>query len=148
MTPFPRRRTTIILAALGRYGGAQTHGARRIVTTMSLIAGTVVLAACAEERKPRAPTEEEIHSKDFETPSRVRGRHLYACDDGEPLFVDFKNQGLSIELRRREQEVPRVLSAPSQGLQYVGAEESAEMTGNELRLVNSQGRTRVCRKQN
>lgn len=147
MNPFPRRPATVIFA-LGRHGGVQTHGVKRIMATMSLIAGIVVLAACAEERKPRAPTEEEIHSKDFETPSRVRGRHLYACDNGEPLYVDFKDQGLSIELRPREQDLPRILSAPSQGLQYVGVDESAVMTGNELRLVNSEGRTRVCRKQN
>lgn len=136
----------VILAALCGHGSVQIHGFLRITAAMSLIAATFVLAACAEERKPRAPTEEEIHSRDFETPSRVRGRHLYACDDGQPLFVDFKDQGLSIELRQREQEAPRVLSAPSQGLQYVGTYESATMTGNELRLVNSQGRTRVCRK--
>ncbi|KHA63836.1 hypothetical protein NI18_13320 [Sphingomonas sp. Ant20] len=107
-----------------------------------------VVAACAEERKPGATTEQEIHSRDSETPSGVRGRHLYACDDGEPLFVDFKDEGLSIELRRVERETPRVLSAPAQGLQYVGDSESAIMTGNELRLVDAQGLKRVCRKQN
>lgn len=112
----------------------------------ALLAIAVVVTGCAEEKKPRAPTEQEIHSRDFETASRVRGRHLYTCDDNEPLFVDFKDNGLTLELRSEEQGPVQTLSAPSQGLQYVGAANSATMTGNELQLVDAQGRTRVCRK--
>jgi hypothetical protein len=28
------------------------------------------------------------------------GRHPYRCSDGEPLFVDYKDNGLQIDLRR------------------------------------------------
>lgn len=122
--------------------------ASRAIATVVAAIGISVLTGCAEEKKPRLLTEEEIHSKDFETPSGVRGRHLYGCEDGQSLFVDFRNEGLSIELRREEKDEPRILSAPSQGLQYVGENEGATMTGNELRIVDAQGRTRVCRKQN
>ncbi len=112
----------------------------------ALLAITVMATGCAEEKKPRVPTEQEIHSRDFETASRVRGRHRYTCDDKEPLFVDFKNNGLTLELRREEQGPVQTLSAPSQGLQYVDNTNSATMTGNALQLVDAQGRTRVCRK--
>ena len=115
-------------------------------SSAALLAIAVIGPGCVEEKKPRVPTEEEIHSRDFETASRVRGRHLYTCDDNEPLFVDFKDNGLTLELRSEEQGPVQTLSAPSQGLQYVGAANSATMTGNELQLVDAQGRTRVCRK--
>ena len=104
-------------------------------------------AACSEQPKSRAPTEQEIHSLDSETKSRIRGRHLYACDDGKPMFVDFKDTGLQLELRQEEGGVPEILSAPSQGLQYEGKAQSATMTGSEIRLVDAEGRTRVCTKQ-
>lgn len=81
----------------------------------AIIAG---LAGCAEEKKPRAPTEQGIHSRDLETVSRVRGRHLYACDDKQPLFLDFKDERLTLELRSEERGPAQKLSAPSQGLQY------------------------------
>lgn len=121
-------------------------GLRRAMPRAALLAIALVVTGCAEEKKPRVPTEQEIHSRDFETASRVRGRHLYACDDKEPLFVDFKDDGLTLELRSEEQGPVQTLSAPSQGLQYVGDTNSATMTGNELQLVDAQGRTRVCRK--
>ncbi|WP_342747149.1 hypothetical protein [Sphingomonas lenta] len=126
--------------------GTTVMRARTRAATLALT-GAVVLAGCAEEKKPRAPTEQEIHARDFETASGVRGRHLYTCGDGAPLFVDFKDEGLSIELRQAEQERPRVLTAPAQGLQFVGDDGSATMKGNELRVTNAQGNTRVCRKQ-
>lgn len=114
---------------------------------VAMIASVAFLAGCTEQQKPRAPTEQEIHSRDFETASGVRGRHLYACDKHGPLFVDFKNEGLSIELRREEGGIAQVLTAPAQGLQYVGDSGSAVMAGNELRLTDAGGGTRVCRKQ-
>ena len=119
--------------------------APRALPLATLLAVAVLVAGCAEE-KPPAPTEQEIHARDFETASRVRGRHLYACDDGKPLFVDFKDEGLMLELRREERGAARVLTAPSQGLQYMGDGGSAVMKGNELRLEDAQGRVRLCRK--
>lgn len=118
----------------------------RAKAAMLTVAGTVVLAGCSE-KKQRPPTEQEIHARDFDTVGGVRGRHLYNCDDGEPLFVDFKDEGLSIELRPQEQGPAETLSAPAQGLQFVGNNASVTMTGHELRYADAQGRTRVCRKQ-
>jgi hypothetical protein len=112
-----------------------------------LIFGVAFLTGCTEKQKPRAPTEQEIHSRDFETGSGVRGRHLYTCDKGGSLFVDFKDEGLSIELRREEGDIAEVLTAPAQGLQYIGDSGSAVMAGNELRLTDPRGGVRVCRKQ-
>lgn len=125
--------------------GTTVMRARTRAATLALT-GAVVLAGCAEEKKPRAPTEQEIHARDFETASGVRGRHLYTCGDGAPLFVDFKDEGLSIELRREERGPPQTLSAPAPGLQYVGDNASVTFKGHELRFVDAQARTRVCRK--
>jgi hypothetical protein len=129
--------------------GVDIRAAAMCAPTRAVIlvsAGISVLAGCAEERKAHAPTEQEIHARDFETASGVRGRHLYACNDGEHLYIDFKDEGLSIELRRQEQESAQTLSAPAQGLQYVGDNASVTITGNEVKIMEGQDRVRVCRK--
>lgn len=106
----------------------------------------LVLAACSDERKPSTPTEQELHAKDGFEGGGVRGRHLFACDDGKMIFVDFKDQGLTLEIRERDAGPPLVLTAPSQGLQFVGEGATVTITAGGLRLDPAEGRTRSCRR--
>lgn len=87
------------------------------------IAGMCVVLAssgCTEQPRKSPPTEQEIHSSDSGDPSGTPGRHPYRCANDRELLVDFKNKGLTIELRREGSMTPVVLTAPAQGLQYVG----------------------------
>jgi hypothetical protein len=72
------------------------------------------------------------------------GRHPYRCSDGEPLFVDYKDNGLQIDLRRSGSGPPMTLTAPAQGLQYVGETATATFKGSQLTIVEGDGRTRTC----
>src|SRR3546814_10420406 len=69
------------------------------------------------------------------------------CSDGEPLFVDYKDNGLQIDLRRSSSAVPMTLTAPAQGLQYVGETATATFKGSQLTVVEGEGRTRICERE-
>ncbi|MDE0880783.1 MAG: hypothetical protein OSB00_19310, partial [Sphingomonas bacterium] len=94
----------------------------------------LVLAGCSEEPRKGPPTEQEIHAADTAVTSRTPGRHPYRCDDNQTLLVDFKDQGLTVELRRDANAPAVVLTAPLQGLQYVGDAESATFSGNQIKI--------------
>lgn len=90
----------------------------------------LALSACSEQPQKGPPTEQEIHAGDSGVASGAPGRHCYRCDDDQTLIVDYKDQGLTVEFRRDARAVPAVLTAPMQGLQYVGEAESATFAGN------------------
>ena len=75
------------------------------------------------------------------------GRHPYRRSDGEPLFVDYKDSGLQIDLRRSNKGPPMTLTAPAQGLQYVGETATATFQGSLLTIVEGDGRTRTCERE-
>ncbi len=117
------------------------------IMSVSIALGTMLaLTACSEEPRKGPPTEQEIHARDSGDTSGTPGRHPYRCDDNRPLLVDFKNEGLTLELRRDESAVPVVLTAPAAGLQYVGDIMSATFTGNEIRIEEADKRPILCRK--
>lgn len=110
------------------------------------IGAMLALAACSEQPRKAAPTEQEIHAGDSGDRSGTPGRHPYRCDDNRPLLVDFKNEGLTIELRRDESAASIVLTAPAAGLQYVGDTMSATFAGNEIKIEEAGKPPVLCRK--
>ena len=104
----------------------------------------VGLSACSERKPPAPPTAQQIHSSDSAVTTGEMGRHRYRCSDGEPLFVDYKDNGLQIDLRRSNGGPPMMLTAPAQGLQYVGETATATFKGSQLTIVEGDGRTRIC----
>jgi len=116
----------------------------RVLPALILVAG---LAACSESKPPAPPTEQESHSSDSAVATGEMGRHPYRCSDREPLFVDFKDNGLQIDLRRSGSGTPVTLTAPAQGLQYVGETATATFKGTQLTIVEGDGRTRTCERE-
>ena len=114
---------------------------KRVLPAVILVVG---LAACSERKPPAPPTEPQIHSSDSAVTTGEMGRHRYRCSDGEPLFVDYKDNGLQIDLRRSNGGPPMMLTAPAQGLQYVGETATATFKGSQLTIVEGDGRTRIC----
>lgn len=113
------------------------------------IAGlSVVLAltGCSEQPREARPTEQEIHAGDSGDGSGTPGRHPYRCDNDRSLLIDFKSDGLTLELRRDGNAAPVVLTAPAPGLQYVGNTISATFSGNEIKMEEADKRPVLCRK--
>ncbi|MFH8655025.1 hypothetical protein ACH37Y_20315 [Sphingomonas paucimobilis] len=117
---------------------------KRILPALILVVG---LTACSESKPPAPPTEQQIHSSDSAVATGEMGRHPYRCSDGEPLFVDYKDDGLQIDLRRSGNGPPMTLTAPAQGLQYVGETATATFKGSQLTIVEGEGRTRTCERE-
>lgn len=116
---------------------------------IGLICMGVLLASsgCSEQPRKMPPTEQEIHAGDSGDASKTPGRHPYRCDANRPLLVDFKDEGLTLELRRDASAAPVVLTAPAQGLQYVGDTISATFTGNEIKIEEAGKPPVLCRKE-
>ncbi|NIJ18308.1 hypothetical protein [Sphingobium vermicomposti] len=106
----------------------------------------VLASSCSEQPRKGPPTEQEIHANDSGDASGTPGRHPYRCDDDRPLLVDFKNEGLTLELRRHGNPAPVVLTAPAPGLQYVGDTMSATFAGNEIKIEEAGKPPVLCRK--
>ncbi len=125
-----------------------TVGRRSRVAPMLLriAAGAVGLGACSQEQPRRPPTEQEIHSADQDDGSRVKGRHAFMCRDGTTLLVDFKDQGNMLEVRERDNGGPLILTAPTQGLQYVAEGATATFADGELRLQQAGLTERICKR--
>ncbi|NTS66421.1 hypothetical protein HRV97_14790 [Sphingomonas sp. HHU CXW] len=117
---------------------------RRTLPALILVVG---LAACSESKPPAPPTEQQIHSSDSAVVTGEMGRHPYRCSDGEQLFVDYKDDGLQIDLRRSISEPPMTLTAPAQGLQYVGETATVTFKGSQLTIVEGDGQIRTCERE-
>lgn len=113
----------------------------------SLVAAPLVLPACSEKPQPGPPTKQEIHAADSGVPGGALGGHTYRCEDRKPLFVDFKDKGLQVELRDALDAPAPVLTAPTQGLQYVGERASATIAGSTMVIFMAGGPTRISRKE-
>ncbi|WP_299110117.1 hypothetical protein [uncultured Bradyrhizobium sp.] len=110
------------------------------------IALVLASSGCSEQPRKANPTEQEIHAGDSGDASGIPGRHPYRCDDDRLLLVDFKNEGLTLELRRDGNAAPVVLTAPAPGLQYIGDTMSATFSGNELKIEEGDKPPVLCRK--
>lgn len=117
---------------------------KRVLPALILIAG---LAACSESKPPAPPTEQQIHSSDSAVATGEMGRHPYRCSDGERLLVDYKDNGLQLDLRRSKGGPPVTLTAPAQGLQYVGETATATFKGSQLTIVEGDRHTRICERE-
>lgn len=102
--------------------------------------------ACSEEPRKVQPSEQEIHAGDSAVASGSPGRHPYTCDDDRTRLVDFKDKGLTIEIRRDGADKPIVMAAPLAGMQYVGDTASATFSGSILTIEAPGERTVQCRK--
>lgn len=118
----------------------------RLVIAISTFGAVLALPACSSEQPQRAPTEQEIHADDFGT-GGVRGRHVFVCDDGSRLLVDYKEQGLTLEIREPEGRRPLLLTAPAQGLQYQGDAGTVTIMTGGLRFEPIKGPARTCKRQ-
>lgn len=121
---------------------ANVRGMTARVVAIGVAAG--IVAGCSSEPETRAPTEQELHADDRAAPGGVKGRHVFRCDDGGRLLVDYKDQGLTIEVRDDENAAPLALTAPAQGLQYQGETGAATFLKGKLYLRSSKGEERLC----
>lgn len=116
---------------------------RRALIAVLLIAA---LAGCSGPEKPSEPTEAEIHADE----KQRLAWHPYRCNDGTTAFVKFSDEGLRIDVGVMPSGRKVVtLTAPAAGLQYVGEQSTATLTGSRLVLSGAGlGGNRSCERAN
>src|SRR3546814_5261429 len=67
-------------------------------------------------------------------PPPIVASHTYRCADGGLLYVDFLQDGTSINVRRQRSGPVLRLSTPAQGLAYVGDGMNLTVSGKEVRI--------------
>lgn len=126
-------------------GPAVRQAPRRLRPSgVSLLAAALLSAAGCSGQAPSSNPHDEDHFAG--TNSQVIGRHIYECDDDSKITVDFLADGLTIEMRSAAGGKPARLSAPGQGLQYIGDRITADATGGQM-TINRQGHAvQACRR--
>lgn len=99
----------------------------------------VSVAACSADPDPARDDRDHI---DGDRPN-VIGRHIYDCDVGGRWAVDFLTDGLTVDLRPEGAPVIR-LTAPAQGLTYVGEKITARISGREMHIQRSDMAPLTC----
>ncbi len=115
-------------------------------SNVSLLAAAVmtISAAGCSSHAPTSSPHDEDHSAG--TNPQIIGRHVYECGDGAQITVDFLADGLTIEMRGTAGGRPARLSAPGQGLRYIGDRITADATGGQM-TINRQGHAaQACRR--
>jgi len=77
-------------------------------------------------------------------PERV-GRQNFACNDGSELQVEFRNDGLTIDLAILSDGRSQRLTAPGRGLPFVGDGTSVYLSNGGIVLVPAAGPSLNCR---
>ena len=101
----------------------------------------VSVAACSADPDPARDDRDHI---DGDRPN-VIGRHIYDCAAGGRWAVDFLTDGLTVDLRPDGAQVTR-LTAPAQGLTYVGDKITARISGQEMHIQRSEKPPLTCQR--
>lgn len=122
----------------------QSQPMQKVRPLISIVAMAAGFSACSGDPEQMPTTERDIHASQNQDGSAQSGRHPYQCTDGQSRFVDFKNEGLTMEVRTSYEGEPLVLNAPAQGFQYRSANLSAHFRDTNLVLVTGEGAKVVC----
>jgi hypothetical protein len=122
----------------------QSQPMQKLRSLISIVAMAAGFSACSGDHEQMPTTERDIHASQIQDGSAPSVRHPYQCTDEQSRFVDFKNEGLTMEVRKSYEGEPLVLNAPAQGFQYRSANLSAHFRDTNLVLVTGEGAKVVC----
>lgn len=136
-----------MLVASTEIGPAMRQVPPRLRVSGASLLAVALMATSAAGCSSQAPSSNPHDEDHFAgTNPQIIGRHIYGCDDGAQITVDFLADGLTIEMRSTAGGKPVRLSAPGQGLQYIGDRITADATGGQM-TINRQGRpAQACRR--
>lgn len=72
--------------------------------------------------------------------------HTYRCTGGNVLYVDFLADGTSINVKQRPSGPSLRLTAPSQGLTYVGDGMNLALNGKDIEIDEPKKPSRMCKR--
>lgn len=102
------------------------HGLNRLGAFALVL--SIGLAGCDEKQRV---TQTSL-DRGSATSKQVVGEQLYACEDGSRLVATFIGDGLNLDLTASKTGGVEHLSAPAQGLTYLGDRVAATLAGRTL----------------
>lgn len=117
---------------------------RGVITAFS--AFVLFLVGCSAEQPKQVPSEQELHAAEVGGRGVV-GRHHFLCEDGTTLLVDFKAEGLGLQIRESETARPETLTAPSPGRPFVGKHSFAVIGSGKLEYLRGSEPVLTCVRQ-
>lgn len=122
-----------------RWEPTGSRGLFRAATATCLLAG---LSACSSQ----PDTNEAATGHDRRTIPELVGQHIYACNDGSQLDVDFLTDGLTIDLTPLPGGTSRRLTAPATGLPFVGEGMTVNLSNGEIVILRADEPVQTCRR--
>ncbi|ETI62697.1 hypothetical protein C100_16620 [Sphingobium sp. C100] len=124
-----------------RTGGAVSRGALFLAVSFA-----VLLAGCSDKGEREISNDAANVAPPPAMPPSIVASHTYRCADGGLLYVDFLQDGTSINVRRQPSGPVLRLSTPSQGLAYVGDGMNLTVSGKEVRIDEPKKASRTCKR--
>ena len=120
------------------------YRARARIVLPFLFAGLV--AACSGERTEDRPGTENSSTPPIAMPPPIVASHSYRCADGQILYVDILQDGLSMMVRRSPDGPALRLSAAAQGQIFLGERMNITLSGKELALEETNRKPIMCKR--
>ncbi len=140
-TLVPPAEEAIQLRRQSRFILGNHRGAIGRLLLFSLLASFV--AGCSgqsdDDRRSVARSKSKQHTN-------IVGEQTYVCDNGSVWDVDFLGNGLQINLRRVPKGEVERLTAPAQGLRFVGDRVAATVSGRGLVIEYTGRRATSCQR--
>lgn len=123
---------------------------RRIALSRCLVLLTVplagLLAGCSESDQADTSNTSTNTTLPIQMPHAIVASHTYRCTGGDVLYVDFLADGTSINAKRRPSGPLLRLTAPSQGLAYVGDGMNLTLNGRDIKIDEPKKPSRMCKR--
>lgn len=105
-----------------------------------------LLVGCSESDQADASNSVTNTTLDVQIPPAIIASHTYRCAGGDVLYVDFLQDGTSINVKRWPSGPSLRLTAPSQGLTYVGDGMNLTLNGKDIKIDGPKKASRICKR--
>lgn len=129
-------------------GGAARRipGSRLIILLLMAAPVAGVLVGCSKPDQSNASNAAANMTVPMRMPPAIVASHTYRCVGGEVLYVDFLADETSINVKRGPTGRSLRLTAPAQGLAYVGDGMNLTLDGKDIKLDEAKKPSRMCKR--
>lgn len=119
---------------------------RLLVPLLLAVSITGVLIGCSERDQTDASNAAANTTVAIQMPPAIVASHTYRCEGGDVLYIDFLADETSINVRRAPSGRSLRLTAPAQGLAFVGDGMNLTLAGKDIKLDEPKKSSRICKR--
>ncbi|ABF54293.1 hypothetical protein Sala_2587 [Sphingopyxis alaskensis RB2256] len=119
---------------------------RRFATLLVAIPFAGVLVGCSGPERAENSEATTNTNVSVQMPPAIVASHTYRCVGGDVLYVDFLADETSIIVRRAPSGPSLRLTAPAQGLAYVGERMNLTLDGKDIKLDEPKKPSQACKR--